>query len=133
MLSQGHVAGAALDVFIEEPPKNDHLFKADNLILTPHLGASTQEAQENVAIQISQQISDYLLNDVIVNSINVSPISIEEAPVLKPYLSLCQDLGRFGGQILESNIKTINITFKGKVSKLKTKPLISTLFQVFCQ
>lgn len=127
MLSQGHIAGAALDVFNEEPPKNDHLFKSDNLILTPHLGASTQEAQENVAIQISQQISDYLLNDVIVNSINVSPISIEEAPVLKPYLSLCQDLGRFGGQMLESNIKTINITFKGKVSKIKTKPLISAL------
>ena len=127
MLGQGHVAGAALDVFNEEPPKNNHLLKADNLILTPHLGASTQEAQENVAIQISQQISDYLLNDVIVNSINVSPISIEEAPLLKPYLSLCQDLGRFGGQMLESNIKTINITFKGKVSKIKTKPLISAL------
>ena len=127
MLEYGHVAGAALDVFNEEPPKNTNLFKAENLILTPHLGASTREAQENVAIQIAQQISDYLLNDVIVNSINVSPISIEEAPILKPYLNLCKDLGRLGGQILESNIKKINITFKGSISKIKTKPLISTL------
>ena len=68
MLENGQVAGAALDVFNEEPPKNTNLFKAENLILTPHLGASTREAQENVAIQIAQQISDYLNNDVIVNS-----------------------------------------------------------------
>ncbi len=127
MLEEGQVSGAALDVFNEEPPKNNNLFKSKNLILTPHLGASTKEAQENVAIQIAQQISDYLLNDVIVNSINVSPITIEEAPLLKPYLNLCQNLGKFGGQILESNIKNINITFKGSVSRIKTKPLISTL------
>ena len=127
LLNESHIAGAALDVFDEEPPKNNNLFKSENLILTPHLGASTKEAQENVAIQIAQQISDFLLNDVIVNSINVSPISIEEAPVLKPYLGLCQNLGKFGGQIIESNIKKINITFKGAVSKINTKPLISTL------
>ena len=127
LLEESHIAGAALDVFDEEPPKNKNLFKSENLILTPHLGASTKEAQENVAIQIAQQISDFLLNDVIVNSINVSPISIEEAPLLKPYLSLCQNLGKFGGQIIESNIKKINITFKGTVSKINTKPLISTL------
>ena len=76
LLEAGHVAGAALDVFNEEPPKNTDLFKTKNLILTPHLGASTSEAQENVAIQVAQQISDYLLNGVIVNSINVSPISL---------------------------------------------------------
>ena len=127
LLEESHIAGAALDVFDEEPPKNKNLFKSENLILTPHLGASTKEAQENVAIQIAQQISDFLLNDVIVNSINVSPISIEEAPLLKPYLSLCQNLGKFGGQIIESNIKKINITFKGTVSTINTKPLISTL------
>ncbi len=127
MLEIGHVAGAALDVFLEEPPNNKNLFKPKNLILTPHLGASTSEAQENVAIQIAQQISDYLLNDVIVNSINVSPITIEEAPLLKPYLNLCQKLGKFGGQILENNIKNINITFRGGVAKINTKPLLSTL------
>ncbi len=127
LLDESHIAGAALDVFDEEPPKNNNLFKSENLILTPHLGASTKEAQENVAIQIAQQISDFLLNDVIVNSINVSPISIEEAPVIKPYLGLCQNLGKFGGQIIESNIRKINITFKGAVSEINTKPLISTL------
>ncbi len=127
LLENSHIAGAALDVFNEEPPKNSNLFKSRNLILTPHLGASTNEAQENVAIQIAQQISDFLLNDVIVNSINVSPISIEEAPILKPYLGLCQNLGKFGGQIIESNINKINITFKGSVSKINTKPLISKL------
>ena len=104
LIEKGQIAGAALDVFIKEPPNNKNLFKVENLILTPHLGASTKEAQENVAIQIAQQISDYLLNGVIVNSINVSPISIEEAPLLKPYLSLCKHLGRFGGQVIESNI-----------------------------
>ncbi len=127
LIEKGHVAGAALDVFIKEPPNNKNLFKVENLILTPHLGASTKEAQENVAIQIAQQISDYLLNGVIVNSINVSPISIEEAPLLKPYLNLCKHLGRFGGQVIESNIKNISITFKGTVSKIKTGPLVSTL------
>ncbi len=127
LLEDNYIAGAALDVFEEEPPKNKILFNAKNLILTPHLGASTTEAQENVAIQIAQQISDYLINEVIVNSINVSPISVEEAPILKPYLSLCQSLGKFGGQIIESNIMKINITFKGSVSKIKTTPLISTL------
>jgi len=73
LLEDNYIAGAALDVFEEEPPKNKILFNAKNLILTPHLGASTTEAQENVAIQIAQQISDYLINEVIVNSINVSP------------------------------------------------------------
>ncbi|RPH06808.1 MAG: phosphoglycerate dehydrogenase [Alphaproteobacteria bacterium TMED93] len=127
LLDNSHIAGAALDVFDEEPPKNSSLFKSENLILTPHLGASTKEAQENVAIQIAQQISDFLLNEVIVNSINVSPINIEEAPILKPYLELCKNLGKFGGQIIESNIKKINISFKGSVSKINTKPLISSL------
>ena len=126
-LKSGHIAGAALDVFSEEPPKNKHLFDVENLILTPHLGASTSEAQENVAIQVAQQISDYLNNDVIVNSINVSPISTEEAPKLKPYLDLSLKLGRFGGQIIESTIQKINITFKGEVSHLNTKPLVSTI------
>ena len=97
------------------------------MILKPHLGASTSEAQENVAIQVAQQISDYLNNEVIVNSINVSPISTEEAPKLKPYLDLSLKLGNFGGQIIESTIKKINITFRGAVSTLNTKPLISTI------
>ena len=131
MLNNGHIAGAALDVFNEEPPKNNALFTADNLILTPHLGASTSEAQENVAIQIAQQISDYLINGVIINSINVSPISLEDAPKLKPFLDLVLDLGKLGGQIVETNVKKITINFKGTVSKLNTKPLIATLLAGF--
>ena len=127
LIDSGHISGAALDVFTEEPPNNKKLLNVENLILTPHLGASTKEAQENVAIQIAQQISDYLNNDVIVNSINVSPISLEEAPKLKPYLDLSLKLGKFGGQIIESTIKKINITFKGEISSLNTKPIVSTI------
>ena len=97
------------------------------MILTPHLGASTSEAQENVAIQVAQQISDYLNNDVIVNSINVSPISLEDAPKLKPFIDLSFKLGKFGGQIIESTISKINITFKGEISSLNTKPLIANV------
>ena len=127
LIENGHIAGAALDVFLDEPPTNDSLYGHENLILTPHLGASTSEAQENVAIQVAQQISDYLNHDVIVNSINVSPISLEEAPKLKPFLDLCLKLGKLGGQVTEKNIKKINITFKGEVSHLNTKPLVSTI------
>ncbi len=127
LIDSGHISGAALDVFTEEPPNNKRLLNVENLILTPHLGASTKEAQENVAIQIAQQVSDYLNNDVIVNSINVSPISLEEAPKLKPYLDLSLKLGKFGGQIIESTIKKINITFKGEISSLNTKPIVSTI------
>ena len=127
LINQGKISGAALDVFSEEPPKNKKLFNVDNLILTPHLGASTSEAQENVAIQVAQQISDYLNNDIIVNSINVSPISPEDAPVLKPFINLSLKLGKFGGQIIENTISKINITFKGEISSLNTKPLISNV------
>ena len=91
------------------------------------MGASTSEAQENVAIQVAQQISDYLNNDVIVNSINVSPISPEDAPKLKPFIDLSLKLGKFGGQIIENTISKINITFKGEISSLNTKPLIANV------
>ena len=127
LMKEGKISGAALDVFLEEPPTNKRLFNIDNLILTPHLGASTSEAQENVAIQIAQQISDFLNNDVIVNSINVSPISLEDAPKLKPFLELSLNLGKFGGQIIENTISKINITFKGEIASLNTKPLISNI------
>ena len=127
LIKNNHIAGAALDVFLDEPPTNKNLFGHENLILTPHLGASTSEAQENVAIQIAQQISDYLNSDVITNSINVSPISIEEAPKLKTFLDLSLKLGKFGGQIIENSIKKINIIFRGEVSNLNTKPLVSTI------
>ena len=127
LINEGKISGAALDVFSEEPPKNNNLFNEDNLILTPHLGASTSEAQENVAIQVAQQISDYLNNDVIVNSINVSPISIEDAPKLKPFIDLSLKLGKFGGQVIENTISKINITFKGEIATLNTKPLIANV------
>ena len=127
LIQTGHIAGAALDVYLNEPPTNNKLFGQENLILTPHLGASTSEAQENVAIQIAQQISDFLNYDVIINSINVSPISLEEAPKLKPYLDLALKLGKLGGQITEKTIKKINVTFKGEISNLNTKPLVSTV------
>lgn len=126
-VESGHVAGAAVDVFSEEPSYNSVLFGSNNIIVTPHLGASTNEAQENVAIQIAQQISDYLNNGAIVNALNMSPISKEEAPTLKPYIDLADKLGRLAGQITESSLSKISIKFMGQASKINTTPLVSTL------
>src|SRR5579872_3459733 len=98
-LESGHVAGAALDVFAQEPAKDSPLFGTPGLICTPHLGASTTEAQVNVAIQVAEQMSDYLLLGGITNAVNVPSLSAEEAPRLKPYMALAEKLGRLVGQI----------------------------------
>src|SRR6185369_2234368 len=103
-LESGHVAGAALDVFEEEPAKANALFNMDNVVCTPHLGASTNEAQENVALQIAEQISDYLLSGAISNAINFPSITAEEAPKLKPFVDLAEKLGSFAGQLTDSGI-----------------------------
>lgn len=126
-LESGHVAGAALDVFSVEPAKENPLFGLPNLIATPHLGASTTEAQENVAIQVAEQISDYLLNGAVTNALNMPSLSAEEAPRVRPYLALAEQLGSFAGQITESAIEEVIIEYDGAVTELNTRPITAAV------
>ncbi len=122
-LESGHVAGAALDVFEEEPAKENALFGVENLVCTPHLGASTTEAQVNVAIQVAEQMSDYLLTGAVVNALNMPSVSAEDAPRLVPYMKLAELLGSFAGQLVESSLKSVTIEYEGHAAELNTKPL----------
>ncbi|MFN3612986.1 MAG: phosphoglycerate dehydrogenase [Rubrimonas sp.] len=126
-LASGHLAGAAFDVFSVEPAKENPLFDAPNVVCTPHLGASTTEAQENVALQIAEQMSDYLLTGAIQNAINAPSITAEEAPLLKPWVAVAEALGGFAGQVTETAIKEIEIDYVGEVAKLNLKPLTATI------
>jgi D-3-phosphoglycerate dehydrogenase len=122
-LDSGHVAGAALDVFSEEPAKENALFGTRGLICTPHLGASTTEAQVIVAIQIAEQMSDYLLLGGITNAVNVPSLSAEEAPRLRPYMGLAEKLGRLVGQIAGTEIRSIDVEVEGAAAELNIKPI----------
>ena len=122
-LTSGQVAGAALDVFQEEPPRDNPLFGTPGLICTPHLGASTTEAQVNVAIQIAEQMSDFLLLGGITNAVNVPSLSAEEAPRLRPYMALAEKLGRLIGQISGSGIRSIDVEVEGAAAELNIKPI----------
>src|SRR4051812_47378330 len=122
-LDSGHIAGAALDVFSEEPAKDNPLFGTRGLICTPHLGASTNEAQVNVAIQIAEQMADYLLLGGITNAVNVPSLSAEEAPRLRPYMALAEKLGRLVGQIAGTEIRSIDIEVEGAAAELNIKPI----------
>ncbi len=122
-LESGQVAGAALDVFAEEPAKENPLFGTPGLICTPHLGASTTEAQVNVAIQVAEQMSDYLLLGGITNAVNVPSLSAEEAPRLRPYMALAEKLGRLIGQIAGTEIRSIDIEVEGAAAELNIKPI----------
>jgi len=124
-LESGHVAGAAFDVFSVEPAKENVLFGAPNVICTPHLGAATSEAQENVALQVAEQMSDYLLTGAVTNALNMPSISAEEAPRLKPFVTLAEQLGSFAGQLTETGIKGIRLEFAGDVAEMNTKALSS--------
>jgi D-3-phosphoglycerate dehydrogenase len=122
-LESGHIAGAALDVFAQEPAKENALFGTPGLICTPHLGASTTEAQVNVAIQVAEQMSDYLLLGGITNAVNVPSLSAEEAPRLKPYMALAEKLGRLVGQIAGTEIRSIDVEVEGAAAELNIKPI----------
>ena len=124
-LDSGHVAGAAFDVFLEEPATQNALFGHPNVICTPHLGAATSEAQENVALQVAEQMSDYLLDGAISNAVNFPSITAEEAPKLKPFVALAEKLGSFAGQLTEAGLKAVKITYHGEVANLKIKALTS--------
>lgn len=124
-LKNGQVAGAAFDVFVTEPATENPLFHLPNVVCTPHLGAATSEAQENVALQIAEQMSDYLLRGAITNAINFPSISAEEAPKLKPFIALAEKLGSFAGQLTETGISKVQLAYEGAVAQMNTKALTS--------
>ena len=128
-LDSGKVAAAAFDVFVTEPAKENVLFGHPNMICTPHLGASTDEAQVNVAVQVAEQMSDFLLNGGVTNALNMPSLSADEAPRLKPYMTLAKQLGSFAGQLTEHEIKKIIIEYEGHAATLNTKPMTAVVIE----
>jgi len=126
-LESGHVGGAALDVFAVEPAKNNPLFGTPNFISTPHLGASTNEAQVNVALQVAEQLSDYLMTGGVTNALNMPSLSAEEAPKLRPYMALAEKLGSLVGQLNGDKIQGIAVETEGQAAQLNQKPIVAAV------
>ncbi len=124
-LDSGRVAAAAFDVFVEEPAKENVLFGAPNFLATPHLGASTREAQENVAVQVAEQMADYLTSGAVQNALNTPAVSAEDAPRLKPYVALAERLGLLAGQLAAPGLQTVSVAIQGTAAELNCKPLVA--------
>jgi len=128
LLDSGHIGGAALDVFASEPPAADHpLFGTPNFISTPHLGASTSEAQVNVALQVAEQMADFLVNGGVTNALNMPSLSAEEAPRLRPYMALAEKLGALVGQLAHGELPKISIETEGAAAELNQKPIVGAV------
>jgi D-3-phosphoglycerate dehydrogenase len=127
LLKSGHVAGAGFDVFADEPAKENPLFNLPNVVCTPHLGASTTEAQENVALQVAEQMADYLLTGAVQNALNMPSVTAEEAKVMGPWIKLADHLGSFIGQMTDEPIKAINILYDGEASTMNLEALNCSL------
>jgi D-3-phosphoglycerate dehydrogenase len=128
-LQSGKVAGAAVDVFTEEPAKENPLFGAERLVATPHLGASTSEAQENVAIQVAEQMADFLTVGAVTNALNIASVGAEDAPKLRPYMTLARQIGGFLGQIADSGMTGVKIDYVGHVAAFNTRPLTAVVLE----
>ena len=124
-LDAGHVAGAAFDVFVEEPAEANPLFGHPAVVCTPHLGAATSEAQENVALQVAEQMSDYLIRGAISNAVNAPSITAEEAPRLRPFVALAERLGSFAGQLTDAGFTSVRIEYQGAVADMNMRALTS--------
>ena len=125
-IKSGHVAGAALDVFESEPASESPLFGLENVVCTPHLGAATAEAQENVALQVAEQMCDFLVSGAVENAINMPSVTAEEAPRLRPYMELCRLLGSFAGQLTQARegvIRRVTVEYEGLAASLNHRPL----------
>ncbi|WP_372573456.1 phosphoglycerate dehydrogenase [Ruegeria jejuensis] len=123
MLQSGHIAGAAFDVFAVEPAKENALFDLPNVVCTPHLGAATTEAQENVALQVAEQMSNYLLTGAVENALNMPSVTAEEAKVMGPWIKLAGHLGSFVGQMTDEPVKAINILYDGVAAEMNLAAL----------
>jgi D-3-phosphoglycerate dehydrogenase len=132
-LESGKVAGAAVDVFTEEPATDNVLFGAPNIVCTPHLGASTTEAQENVALQIAEQMSDFLTKGAVRNALNMPSITAEEAPRLTPLVKLAEQLGSFAGQLTDAGVSAIRLEYEGAVADMNTRALTAAALAGFLQ
>lgn len=128
-LNSGKVAGAALDVYEQEPARENPLFGHENVVATPHLGASTSEAQVNVAVQVAEQMADYLLDGAVTNALNMPSVSAEESVRLAPYMLLAKQLGSFAGQLTEHALQSIQIEYQGDVTELNTRPLTAIVVE----
>jgi D-3-phosphoglycerate dehydrogenase len=128
-IEEGQVAGAALDVFQQEPARDCALFGMEQVVATPHLGASTIEAQEKVALQVAEQMADFLLTGSVVNALNMPSVSAEEMPRLRPYMRLAGHLGRFMGQLVETAIVSVTIEYEGHAASLNLKPLTALVLE----